>query len=279
MAVENQVTVNEKTVTPVPISAYLLTFNNERTVEKALQSIRWVDEIVVVDSFSTDSTLDIVRRYTGKVIQRKWPGFRDQYQFASEQCANDWVLFIDADEEISPALAAEMKEMLSRNATRSPEGQTKGFHAHRRTYYLGRWHLHGGWLPDHEIRLYDRRFGRWEGGLHANVHIDGPEEHLNHFYYHYTYANISEQLATIDKYSTAALEDMKNAGRSFSVFRAVLNPIGRFFRDYVLKQGFRDGFPGLVVAVSTMFYVFIKYAKLWESQSGTPPFSDTADCP
>jgi len=263
----------------ISLSAYVITFNNERTIETALQSLCWVDEFVIVDSFSTDRTVELSRKYTDKIVQRKWPGFRDQYQFAAEQCSHRWLLFIDADEEISPRLAEEMQAALAANVKVPEDRQVKGYHAPRRTYYLGRWHLHGGWVPDHEIRLYDRECGSWEGGLHANVHVRGPEAHLKGFYYHYTYANISEQLGTIDRYSTAAVEEIRAAGSKYSACRLIVNPLARFCRDYFLKGGFREGLPGLIVAVNTMFYVFTKYAKSWEAGKGYSPFGDREELP
>jgi glycosyltransferase involved in cell wall biosynthesis len=253
-------------VAKVPVSAYLITFNNARTLEKALESLSWVDEIVVVDSFSTDATPEIARKYANRFEQRKWPGFRDQYQYASTRCTHDWVLFLDADEEVSQELATEIQEELARNAARSAPDRVAGYNGHRRTWYLGRWILHGGWVPDFEIRVYDRRQGAWKGDLHAKVHVDGPVRDLHGFLYHYTYADVSEQLQTIDRYSTTAAEDMLRNGKRFSFFHMLGNPAFRFVRDYVLKRGFLDGFPGLVVALNTAFYVLAKYAKLWELQ-------------
>ena len=262
-----------------PVSAYMITFNNERTVEMALKSLDWVDEIVIVDSFSTDRTPAIAEQYATKWEQREWPGFRDQYQYASEQCTHDWVLFIDADEEISESLRDEMQQVLRANCT-SPKGsRVRGYYAPRRTYYLGRWHLHGSWVPDQEIRLYDRRHGSWQGGLHANVHIEGSTRHFRGFYYHYTYENISDQLRTIDRYSSNAAADMLEEGKRFSFRRLFGNPLAHFVRDYIFKGGFREGLPGLIVAVTTMFYVFIKYAKLWEAGQSFPEFGDREDLP
>jgi len=260
----------------IPVSAYMITFNNARTVEKALQSLTWADEIVVVDSFSTDETIDIVGKYATKVEQRKWPGFQDQYQYASEQCSHPWTVFLDADEEFCPELIAEMREELQRNAQR-PEGERAvGYEVHRRTFYLGRWIMHGGWVPDHEIRLYDRRHGTWKGGMHAKVRMDGRVEALKHFCYHYTYQNISDQIKTVDKYSTTEAGDKLAADKRFSLLSLLLSPPARFFRDYFLKRGFLDGLPGLIIAVNTAFYVFNKHAKFWEArqQREHPPDSE-----
>ena len=261
------------------VSAYMITFNNARTVEKALQSLAWADEIVVVDSFSTDETPAIAKRYASHFEQRRWPGFREQYQYAADRCTHDWLIFVDADEEIAPELAAEIAEELAANSSRPEHERVRGYFGHRRTFYLGRWIEHGGWVPDYELRLYDRTCGNWKGDLHAKIHVDGRVAHLRNIYRHYTYADIADQLNTIDRYSSTAAEDMRRNGRRFSWLHLFGNPLFRFFRDYVLKRGFLDGAPGLIVAVNTMFYVFAKHAKLWElehaaTDEGLPPPED-----
>jgi len=267
-------------VKPPPISVYMITFNNARTVERALKSVgNWADEIVVVDSFSTDATPEVAGRFAGRFLQRPWPGFRDQYQFAAEQCRNDWVLFIDADEEISPGLAAELREELARNLDRPEEERVCGYACRRRTYFLGRWIRHGGWVPDHEIRLYDRRFGRWEGALHAKVEVRGRTALLRNYYYHYTYADIADQISTINRYSSTAAADMDRSGRRFSLAGPLFHPPARFLRDYILKRGFLDGLPGFIIAVNTMFHVFAKHTKLWERQRAPRPFPPDNDQP
>ena len=245
------------------ISVYVLTFNNERTIERCLKSLRWADEVVIVDSYSTDDTLEICRRFTDKVYQRQWTNHQEQYQHAADLTTNRWVMFVDADEEIPPALAREVREELGRNNV-----EWDGYIAHRRTYYLRRWIKYGGWYPDYEIRLYDRNKGQWEGGLHAKVTVDGRLKTLKNRYHHYTYRDISDQIQTIDRYSQIASEDMMQGGKRFSLVHMLLNPPFRFIKEYIFKRGFLDGIPGLVIIVSTMFYVFIKHAKLWERQKG-----------
>lgn len=249
---------------PVPISAYVLTCNNERTLEAALRCLAFVDELVVVDSGSTDGSLDIARAHADKLIERPWPGFRDQYQFAADQCTHDWRLFLDADEEVSPALAENLRQQLERNSQLAPAAQVRGYQVHRRSFYMGRWIRHGGWLPDSEVRLYHKDFGKWEGGLHAKIEVNGPVEDCPGFIHHFSYANISDQLQTVDRYSTAAAADADEAGKSFSLLHFLLGPQLRFIKEYFLKLGFLDGFPGLVIALNTMFYSYNKHAKLWE---------------
>ena len=241
------------------VSVYMITYNNEETVERALRSVTWANEIVIVDSFSDDRTVEIGRKFTDKFFQRKWPGHRDQYQYAADLTTHEWIMFVDADEEVSPELADEIRKVLQQKA----EG-ADGFFVYRRTFYLGRWIRYGGWYPDGEIRLYRRGKGRWEGGLHARVVVNGKVQPLKGLYHHYTYRNISDQIQTIDKYSRIAAEDMIKQGEKFSLFKLLFHPPFRFIKEYFFKSGFRDGLPGLVIVMSTMYYVFIKYAKLWE---------------
>ena len=242
------------------VSVYMITYNNEETIERALKSVTWANEIVIVDSFSNDRTVEIGRKFTDKLFQRKWPGHRDQYQYAADLTTHEWIMFVDADEEVSPELAEEVRRELGGGAE-----EVDGFFVYRRTFYLGRWIRYGGWYPDGEIRLYRRDKGRWEGGLHAKVVVNGKVRSLKSQYLHYTYRNISDQIQTIDRYSQIAVEDMLESGEKFSLLKLLLHPPFRFIKEYLLKSGFRDGMPGFIIVVATMFFVFIKYAKLWES--------------
>ena len=247
------------TMEKIPVSVYILTYNNRRTIERCLKSLSWAEELVVVDSFSTDGTYEICRQYTDKTYQRKWTGHCDQYQYAANQTTHSWIMFVDADEEVPSELAHEIRKVLGERAN-----EVDGFIAYRRTFYLGRWIRFGGWYPDCELRLYRRDKGRWEGGLHAKIVVDGRVDSLKNKYLHYTYRNISDQIQTIDKYSRIAAEDMVQQGETFSLFKLLFHPPFRFIKEYFFKSGFRDGLPGLVIALSTTYYVFIKYAKLWE---------------
>lgn len=242
----------------LPISVYVLTFNNIRTIERCLKSLSWAEELVIVDSFSTDGTYEICKQYTERAYQVPFKGFRDQYQYAAELTTRDWIMFVDADEEVPPELVDEIREEMKEDVS------VDGFFIYRRTYYLGRWIRYGGWYPDGEIRLYKRDKGRWEGGLHAKIVVEGRIKKLKNQYLHYTYGDISDQIKTIDRYSKIAAEDLQKSGQEFSLIKLLFHPPFRFIKEYFLKLGFWDGLPGLIIAVSTMYYVFIKYAKHWE---------------
>ncbi len=249
-------------MTSLPLSVYMITYDNCRTIEKALESVAgWAAEVVVVDSHSTDGTIEIVKKYTECLYQFDTEDFREKYQYAQDMCKNPWLLFIDADEW----LPLEIKEEIT--STLSTGTAFDAFMADRRNIYLGREIKHGGWYPDHEIRLYRKEKGKWVGGLHAKIHIDGLTGSLKNAYMHTPYMDTAHQIRTIDRYSEAYAGDLHSAGRSFSLFNMLGRPIYRFFRDYVVKGGFLDGIPGLIVAASTMYYVFMKQAKLWEKEN------------
>jgi len=246
------------------ISATVLTLNNGSTLEQCLKSIAWVDEIVVVDSHSTDDSVEIARRFTSRVFQRQWDGFIPQRNFSKRQATGEWILWVDADEVVSAALRREMEESL----TDGP-GTTQGFLIPRCTFYLGRWIRHGGWYPDLSVRLF-RAEGHWWGGEepHAAVQVKGPVKRLRNELWHFNYASFGQQIRTIDLYAEMAAEGLHKRGERFRLRKMLLHPIGRFLKEYLVKQGFRDGMPGIIIVVSTMFYVFAKYAKLWELERG-----------
>ena len=252
------------------ISAYMLTHNNERTVERAIRSLQFADEIIVVDSYSTDNTVDIVSQYTDKVIQRTWPGFRDQYQFAQDQCSHDWVVFIDGDEEIPEELAQEMREAIELNSKFPADKQIHGFYVRRRTFYLNCWIVHGGWLSDKEVLLYRKNVSSWKGELHATVNVQGRTSQLEGYLQHYSYRNIEEQMSRINLISSRASDSLANSGERMTLFHLLFIPPARFIKEYILKLGFLDGMPGFIIAVNNCFYVFNKFSKLWERKNCEP---------
>ena len=243
----------------LPLSVYMITLNNAATIDKALVSLDgWVDQVVVVDSDSTDGTPEIVQRHEVSYHRFMTKSQREKYQYAQDLCVSPWVLFIDADEWLTPEIKQEIGAVVRSNS------KYDGFVVERKNFYLGKLIRHGGWYPDHEIRLYKKDRGRWEGGLHAKVAVHGKVGKLKNYYLHTPYTDISHQIKTVDRYSETFAQDLVETGRSFHLANMIFRPIYRFLRDYLFKGGFLDGIPGLIIVASTMYYVFMKHAKLWE---------------
>lgn len=225
-----------------------------------LASVAWADEIIVVDSGSTDRTVAIARATGARVIERGWPGYIAQKNFALEQATADWVLCVDADERVSPPLADGIRRALA-----AAPATIAGYRMARRTFYLGRWILHGGWYPDYKVRLVRRGRARW-GGVdpHDRLEAEGPVGTLSGDLEHRTYRNMADHLRTIDRFTGVAAGEMQARGRGGALAGMLLNPPAKFLKMYLLKAGFLDGVPGFIVAVLGSYYVFLKYAKRWE---------------
>lgn len=244
------------------LAVCVVTRDEEDRIGDCLASVAWADEILVVDSRSTDRTVEIARERGARVIVRDWPGYAAQKNFALEQVAADWVLSIDADERVTPELAREIGEVLAA----APAGLA-GASVPRRTWYLGRWIRHGGWYPDRKVRLARRGRGRWEGDvIHERLVVDGEVRALDGDLLHYTYRGIADHLKTIDRFTTEAARAMAARGARGAGIGMFVNPPLKFLKMYLLRAGFLDGPPGFVVAVLGSYYVFLKYAKLWESR-------------
>jgi glycosyltransferase involved in cell wall biosynthesis len=244
-----------------PISATVITYNEERNVRDALQSLSWADEIVVVDSGSTDATLEICRRFTEKIFHRDWTGYADQKNFALERARHDWIFSLDADERSSTELCNEIQGLARSGFAKA------GYRIPRVAYFMERWIRHGDWYPDYQLRLFDRRLGRWAGGrVHESVRMDQEPDILRGEIQHYTYRSLSDYLKRLETYSTLAAHDYRQKGRSATPFNLLGHPVAVFIKAYLLKRGFLDGAPGLAVAAMGAVSVFFKYAKLYELQ-------------
>jgi glycosyltransferase involved in cell wall biosynthesis len=242
-----------------PISATLITHNEEINIAEALQSLSWADEIVVVDSGSTDATLDICRRFTDRIIHRDWTGYVDQKNFAVDQARHDWIFSLDADERPSLELCAEIRELAQIGFPES------GYYIPRVAFFMGRWIRHGDWYPDYQLRLFDRRHGKWRGGrVHESVKINEKPGILNGEIHHFTYRSLSDYLGRLETYSSLAALDCQQQGKSATPLKLLGNPIAAYIKAYLLKCGFLDGIPGFAVAVMGAVSVFFKYAKLYE---------------
>jgi glycosyltransferase involved in cell wall biosynthesis len=251
------------------LTVTVITYNEGAHIGPALDSVAWADEIIVVDSRSTDDTVATARRFTSRVEVRDWPGYGAQKNYAADQASHDWILSIDADERVTPALAGEIRAVMQRGPT------VPGYRVPRVSHYLGAWIRSTDWYPDFHLRLYDRRVARWsERSVHESVALDGPTLRLRHELLHYPYRDISEHLCKIDRYTTLIAEQWRAEGRRGSAVAALVHPQLAFLRNFVLRQGFRDGRIGFLVSVLNAYYVFLKHAKLLELEKRPPSGPD-----
>ena len=244
------------------LTVTVITYNESEHIAAALDSVSWADEVIVVDSGSTDGTADIARAKATRVIVRDWPGYSDQKNFAADMASNDWVLSMDADERVTPALADEIRSLLQQGPGAS------GYRIKRVSRYLGRWIRSTDWFPDYQLRLYNRHAGRWNGlKIHESFRLSqGTPGRLSGEMEHYAYRNISHHLQKIDAYTTLIADQWMADGRTTNGVAIVLHPVFAFFRNYVIRHGFTDGVAGLVISMLNSYYVFLKLAKLWERQ-------------
>jgi glycosyltransferase involved in cell wall biosynthesis len=243
------------------LSVTVITRDEEAHIGDCLESVRWADEIIVVDTGSTDRTLEICRKYTPHVYSRRWEGYAPAKNAALELAAGDWVLSLDADERVSD----ESREEIAALRQQPMATLADGYALPRRNYLWGRWLRYGGLYPDHQIRLFKRGKGCFKvRRVHESVAIDGRVERLQAPIEHHSYRGLSDVIQRLDRYTDLAALDLRDQGQLFRVTALVMRPMGRFVRNYLLKQGFRDGIPGLIMAVSYAYSVFAREAKLWE---------------
>ncbi len=240
------------------VSVTIITKNEAADVGAALDSVAWADERIVVDSCSTDETVAIASRHGARVVSREWPGYVAQKNYAASLASHDWILSLDADERVTPALSAEIQAL-------GDEPAARGYRIPRVTFHLGRWIRTTDWYPDDQLRLYDRRAAEWTGRyVHEGVTVTGPVARLRGELQHYAYRDLSDHLETIDRYTTLAARQMFEEGRRAGRLALAMHPRLAFFRNYILKGGFRDGDVGLIISRMNAYYVFLKFAKLRE---------------
>lgn len=245
-------------VTKLPISLVIITFNEEAHIERCIRSAPFVDDVVVVDSFSTDRTVEIAKGLNARVFSEKWKGFGPQKAFAADQAKNAWILSLDADEALSPELAAEIVSEFSRL---DPEA---GYLVPRRSFFLGRWINHGGWYPDFQLRMFNKSKSQWNSaGLHEKVEVKRQLKFRQDLQ-HWVFDDLSDQVRTNDRYSGLGAMSLAEKGRPFSYFHLLTKPLTKFVETYFFKAGFMDGLPGFMISISAAYSVFLKWAKLWE---------------
>ena len=247
------------------ISACITAGNEEAHIRNCLESVMWTDEIVVIDSFSKDKTAEICKEYTNMVYQHRWLGYIGQKNLIKELASGSWIFFVDADETVSKDLKTEiLAEFESGNSN-----NYNGYEFPRMVKYLGRWIKHGDWYPDIKLRLFRKDSGHCTGKEpHDRIHVDGKVKRLKSPLCHFTYNDISDQIATINRFSSISASGNFEDGQRFHYMDIIFRPVFKFMRSYFIKRGFLDGFPGFIVAISISYSVFIKYAKLWEIEKG-----------
>ncbi|MFH2000842.1 MAG: glycosyltransferase family 2 protein [Planctomycetota bacterium] len=246
---------------PVKISLCVITLNEADNLNDCLASAAWADERLVVDSGSTDSTLEIAGRHGCRILHQDFLGHVKQKEFAVRSAAHEWVLCLDADERLQEGAEQEIRAVLAAPACR----EESGYFFPRHTFYLGGWINHGGWWPEYRLRLFNRDRGGWTGiDPHDRVEVQGGTRRLKSEIIHFNYRDLSHHMEKVNAYTSIMADRRFKAGKSASLVKMVFNPFGRFLRMYFLRRGFLDGRKGFVIAVIGAFYVFLKYAKLWE---------------
>jgi glycosyltransferase involved in cell wall biosynthesis len=236
------------------ITATIITFNEQDRIAEAILSLSCCDEVIVVDSDSTDSTREVAARSGARVILRSWTGYSKQKNFAAEQAQNDWILSIDADERLSIELAGQIAAWKQSAAV-----DVAALSAPRRAFYLGKWINHSGWYPDRKVRLYDRRRCHWEGDfVHERLKIRGSVGSLQGDLLHFPYRSWSDHMNRIEKYTRLAAQAARSTGRRTNILRLVLGPPLAFIKCFFLQAGFLDGWRGLIIAYMGARYVFLR---------------------
>lgn len=246
----------------VSLSLVVITRDAEAHLVRCLESVPFADDVVVLDSGSTDRTVEIARQHGARVFVEEWRGFGPQKQRATELANTDWVLNLDADEALSPAAQAEVRTWLEAGA---PDADAFSFP--RLSFHLGRWIRHGGWYPDRQVRLYDRRRARWSTAvLHEKVEAERFAQFKQPLL-HWVFRDLTDQVARNNRYSGLGADRLAQASRRFRIFHLLIKPPTKFIETYFWKLGFLDGLPGFIIAVGAAYSVFLKWAKLWERES------------
>lgn len=251
----------------LPLSLVVITRDAADAISACLESAQFAAEALVVDSGSRDDTVEIAKSRGARVVHRAWEGFGPQKRFAVALAAHDWVLCLDADERVSPQLAASIAALFDPGAPSAP-----AYALARRNCFLGRWLAHGEGYPDWNVRLFDRRRARWtDDPVHEHVVADGPVVRLAGDLLHASAESIDDYIAKQNRYTTLQARAMHARGERASAARMALSPLARFLRFYVLKGGFLDGAPGFAHVAIGAFASFLKYVKLRALQRAKPP--------
>lgn len=249
-----------------PVSAAIVALNEAAGITRALRSLSFADEILVIDSGSTDATREIAASLGARVIQEPWRGYAGQKNLAAQAARNDWIVSLDADEAFDAPAQAAIREW------KTSDPDAAGYRFARRAYYLGKWIRHSGWYPDYKVRLYDRRRGEWKGAyVHESVAVRGPVRALRGEILHYTCDSLEDHLKRIEAYTDLAARQMIAEGASPNAARRMLTPYWEFLRTYIFRLGVLDGAQGFWIAKMASHYVRRKNSKWATLVRRTPP--------
>lgn len=245
------------------LSVITLALNEEHNIVDCLASVKWADEIIVVDSGSADRTVELAKAFTDNVLVVEWKGYGAAKNFALDQATGDWILWLDADERVPDELAAEMQAVVQ-----ADDALFAGYNVARRAYFLGKWIQHCGWYPGRVTRLFRQSKSRFtESNVHEQIVVVGKIGELKNDLLHFTDPNLEHYFQKFNRYTSLAAQDLRAAGKRFSLYDVLVRPSFLFFKMYILKRGFLDGIQGFILCVVSSAYVFTKYAKLWELQN------------
>ena len=242
------------------IASITITKNEEANIRACLESLKWVDELIVVDAESSDRTVELAKRYTSRVFVRPWPGYGPQKNFAMAQATADWILIVDADERVSDELREEIQALFQK------PGSAVAYRISRRNFYYGTWIRGAGQYPDPQLRLVRRGYGRYNDlPVHEHLEVNGPIGDLHGHLDHHTHPTVASHEMKIERYSSLAAEErIRNGKPEVLWYHLLFNPVWTFVKFYLLRGGFRDGLPGFVMCCFSAAHVLLKYAKLWE---------------
>lgn len=245
----------------IPISVVIVTKDEEKNIQDAIESVKNFSEIIVIDSYSSDQTVDICKKYTEKVFQEEWKGYAKQKQRGVDRASMPWVLILDADERLTPELESEISNALD-------DSNTSGFYIPRKNFFLGRWIRHGGWWPDYTLRLFrkDKAFIE-EREVHEKVVVQGSTKYLKNPMEHHTSRTISDFLKKLEDYSTLSAKEIGRRGCRPGILSLTFRPFLTFSKMFFLRLGFLDGKYGLILSLLYSYYTFLKYVKAWENNA------------